>query len=45
MKKALCIFVCLCLLVPCAFAEELPRSVGEDDAAYAWLYENSLVVA
>ena len=45
MKKALCIFVCLCLLVPCAFAEETPRAIGENDTDYAWLYENSLVVA
>ena len=45
MKRVLCIIACLCLLVPCAFAEELPRAVGENDADYAWLYENSLVVA
>ena len=45
MKKLLCMIVCLCLLVPCAFAEELPRAIGENDADYAWLYENSLVVA
>ena len=45
MKKILSIFVCLCLLVPCAFAEDLPRNVGETDPAYAWLYENSLTVA
>ena len=45
MKRILCIIVCLCLLVPCAFAEELPRAIEESDADYAWLYENSLVVA
>ena len=45
MKKILSIFVCLCLLAPCAFAEDLPRNVGETDPAYAWLYENSLTVA
>ena len=45
MKRVLCIIACLCLLVPCAFAEETPRAVGENDADYAWLYENSLVVA
>lgn len=45
MKRVLCIIACLCLLVPCAFAEELPRAVGENDADYAWLYENSLVIA
>ncbi len=45
MKRVLCIIVCLCLLVPCAFAEETPRVIGESDADYAWLYENSLTVA
>ena len=45
MKKLLCMIVCLCLLVPCAFAEETPRAIGENDADYAWLYENSLVIA
>ena len=45
MKRVLCIIACLCLLVPCAFAEETPRAVGESDADYAWLYENSLVIA
>ena len=45
MKRVLCIIVCLCLLIPCALAEELPRGIEENDADYTWLYENSLTVA
>ncbi|MBR4540360.1 MAG: hypothetical protein IKO52_16150 [Clostridia bacterium] len=45
MKKVLCIMVCLCLLIPCALAEELPQVIEENGADYSWLYENALTVA
>ncbi len=45
MKKLISLLLCLALIVPCAFAEELPRFVGEDDADYAWLYEHTLTIA
>ena len=45
MKKLISLLLCLAFIVPCAFAEDLPRSVGESDADYAWLYENTLTVA
>lgn len=45
MKKLLSLLLCLVLTVPCAFAEELPRSIQKGDADYAWLRESSLTIA
>lgn len=45
MKKLISLLLCLTFIIPCALAEELPRDIGEDDADYAWLYENALTVA
>ena len=45
MKKLISVVLCLLLIVPCAFAEEQPRRVTEDDPAYAWLYEKSMEMA
>lgn len=45
MKKLISLLLCLAFIIPCAVAEELPRDIGEDDADYAWLYENALTVA
>lgn len=45
MKKLISLMLCLTFIIPCAFAEDMPRTIGESDAGYAWLYENALTVA
>ena len=45
MKKLLCVFLCLMLLVPSALAEGMPRALTENDPAYAWICEKSTELA
>ena len=45
MKKLLCVFLCLMLLVSSALAEGAPRVLTEDDPAYAWICEKSTELA
>ncbi len=45
MKKLLCVFLCLMLLVPSALAEGMPRALTEDDPTYAWICEKSTELA
>ena len=45
MKKLLCVFLCLMLLVPSALTEGMPQALTEDDPAYAWIYEKSTELA
>ena len=44
-RKICCLLLCLSLIAPCAFAEDQPRRLTEDDPAYAWLYEQSMALA
>ena len=45
MKKLICVAMCLLLVIPCAFAEELPRRMAETEPAYSWLHEETMALA
>ncbi len=45
MKKMLSVLVCLLMILSCACAEDAPRRIDEDDAAYSWLMEETMALA